>query len=132
MKIIKLKYLDHQDTGSLVFFESLKDIPFEIKRIYSIQGAKKGTHRGKHAHKNLKQFLFCPYGKIQVLLDDGYKKTEIILDHPQKGLLIETMIWRELVWLEDHSVLCVAASDYYDAEDYIRDYEEFKQTRKIR
>ena len=123
-KIIKIKKII-SDCGILSIFESNRDIPFEIKRIYYTYNAPLGTKRGMHAHKKLKQILFCPYGKIEVILDNGTEKKNVILDDPSKGLIIRGGIWRDLVWLKENSVLVVAASDYYDANDYIRDYNEF-------
>ena len=111
--------------GALTFIEGNRDIPFEIKRIYYIYGEKAGKQRGFHAHKKLQQVLFCPYGKINVTIDDGKEKKEILLDKPEMGLMLNSMTWREMTWLEDDSVLCVLASDYYDENDYIRDYEDF-------
>jgi dTDP-4-dehydrorhamnose 3,5-epimerase-like enzyme len=123
-KIIKIKKII-SDCGILSIFESNRDIPFEIKRIYYTYNAPLGTKRGMHAHKKLKQILFCPYGKIKVILDNGTEKKNVILDDPSKGLIIRGGIWRDLIWLKENSVLVVAASDYYDANDYIRDYNEF-------
>ena len=113
--------------GALSFFEANHDIPFEIKRIYYIYNVPQNTQRGAHAHKELKQLLFCPYGSVKILLDDGREKTEVILDTPDKGLIITPCIWRDMVWLQENSVLCAAVSDYYDESDYIRNYDEFKK-----
>lgn len=115
------------ETGVLSFFESQKDIPFAIKRIYYITNVKKNDIRGFHAHKQLNQLLFCPYGEIEIMLDDGYKIENIILDNPSKGLIIGSGVWHEMKWLINNSVLCVAASEYYDENDYIRSYGEFKR-----
>lgn len=123
IKDIKTKNTDN--IGSLSFFESYYDIPFEIKRIYYISNVKTGVKRGAHAHKALKQFMFCPYGSITITLDDGYSKENVTLDTPSRGLLVSPCLWRDMIWNTDNSVLCVAASDYYDESDYIRDYEEF-------
>lgn len=111
--------------GALSFFEAERDVDFEIKRVYYITGAPKGTVRGGHAHKKLKQLLFCPYGRIEITLDDGKRKSVYLLDDPSKGLLVESLYWRTMRWLEDDSVLCVAASEYYDESDYMRSYDEF-------
>jgi len=111
--------------GSLYFLESERDIRFVFKRMYSICGVKKGIRRGMHAHKELEQIAFCPFGAIRFLLDDGLSKEEIILNEPNKGLYIGKGIWREMVWEEDNSVLVVAASMLYDENDYIRDYGTF-------
>ena len=102
--------------------------PFDIKRIYYIYGAPQGTQRGGHAHKALRQVLWCPYGSILIKLDDGHEKSEVLLDDPAKGLIVEHNMWREMIWQQENSVLCVAADSYYEAEDYIRDYDEFLKT----
>lgn len=115
----------NEATGSLSFFESKKDIPFEIKRIYYIYDVPLDSTRGMHAHKKLQQLLWCPYGKIEIVLDNGKVKETIMLDSPKKGLLVGSGMWRDMYWKKAESVLCVAASDYYDEEDYIRDYDEF-------
>lgn len=111
--------------GMLSFFQTNTDIHFEIKRLYYIYGAKQGTKRGMHAHKELEQITFCPYGIIRFVLDDGYDTEEVLLDQPNQGLVIGKGIWRDMYWEQDDSVLVVAASLYYDEKDYIRDYDEF-------
>lgn len=113
--------------GGMVYAEAEKDIPFKIRRIYCIYKTEEGMHRGFHAHKENWQLLFCPYGSVQVLLDDGKKKEKIVLDEPQKGLIIYPNTWRELTWLKDDSVLCVAVSEYYDPSENTQDYQEFLQ-----
>lgn len=124
-KIVSIKSVATPNLGGLSFFESEKDISFPIKRIYYIYGVPKGGQRGGHAHKKLSQILFCPYGNITIKLDDGTEKAEILLDRADKGLIVEHNVWREMVWNQENSVLCVAASEYYDANDYIRDYQMF-------
>lgn len=113
------------ESGNLSFFEATCDIPFAIKRIYYTYDVPVGTKRGMHAHKNLQQFLWCPYGSIEVILDNGKEKISYILDSPEKGLLVTSGYWRDMYWRQEGSVLCVAASDYYNEDDYIRDYDEF-------
>ena len=113
------------NAGELSFFEADKDIPFDIKRIYYITKVPEGVRRGFHAHKELKQLLFCPYGRIQLILENELGREEIELSDPSVGVVIEKPTWREMLWLQSNSVLCVAASDYYTTEDYIRDYDEF-------
>ena len=114
-----------KSNGKLSFFQNSEKIAFTIKRIYYIYGAEKNTKRGMHAHKELEQITFCPYGTIRFRLDDGLSKEEIILNEPNKGLYIGKGIWREMYWEEDNSVLVVAASMLYDENDYIRDYGTF-------
>lgn len=124
-EIKQIKRIEAQGMGALQFFEAERDIPFQIKRFYYISDVLKGIERGSHAHKRLQQFLFCPYGEVNIKLDDGTKKTEINLNRPDIGILLTPCIWREMVWHKDNSVLCVAVSDFYDPNDYIRDHDEF-------
>jgi len=123
--LLYLKTIKNKDNGSLSIFESNRDIPFVIKRIYFIYKAVKNTLRGFHAHKTLTQLLWCPHGEIKVLVDNGKTKKWILLDSPNKAIIIHPYIWHEMQWVVDDSVLCVAASDYYDESDYIRDYKIF-------
>lgn len=124
-KIVSIKTEHTVDAGELSFFEANRDVNFGIKRIYYISKVPEGVRRGFHAHKTLKQFLFCPYGKIQLILDDGTKREEITLSDPSIGVVIDHPIWREMLWMQKDSVLCVAVSNYYEVEDYIRNYDEF-------
>ena len=126
-RIIKIKTIATVNAGELSFFESTKDIPFEIKRIYYISKVPEGVRRGYHAHKTLKQLLFCPYGRIQLVLENGHGREEIELSDPSVGVVIDEPTWREMLWIQKDSVLCVAASDYYDVDDYVRDYADFQR-----
>lgn len=127
LDIISIKTVSTPDIGSLSFFEAEHDIPFPIKRIYYIHNVPKNTQRGAHAHKTLRQILFCPFGSINILLDNGTEKVEVLLDNPSKGLVLDSCIWHDMIWMIENSVLCVAASDYYDENDYIRNYDEFME-----
>lgn len=123
--LIKLNKLGNKDSGYLSFFESNNDIPFDIKRVYYIYDVPMNTKRGMHAHKHLQQLLWCPYGSIEILMNDGKKSKSYLLDSPEIGLLVGNGIWREMHWKKEGSVLCVVASDYYDESDYIRNYDDF-------
>ena len=126
-KIVHIKTIPTVGAGELSFLEATHDVQFEFKRMYYISKVPEGTRRGFHAHKKLKQLLFCPYGRIQLVLENKYGREEIELSDPSIGVVIEEPTWREMLWLQKDSVLCVAASDFYEVEDYIRDYEEFKR-----
>ena len=88
------KSFGNQADGYLSFFEDF-DIGFSIKRIYYTYGVSLGTKRGCHAHKELQQMAWCPYGDITFILDDGKKREEVRLDNPSVGLKIGKGIWRE-------------------------------------
>ncbi len=126
-RIIEIKTIENKDPamGALSFLEGKRDIPFPIRRVYWITKTEAERRRGFHAHKLNCQLLFCPYGVIDIILDDGQKRTTVTLDRPGKGLLLMPGLWREMVWKQSDSVLCVLASEYYEAKEYIRDYDEF-------
>lgn len=129
-KVIRINTIPTVNAGELSFFEAAHDIPFDIKRVYYISKVPEGVRRGFHAHKQLKQLLFCPYGKIQLILENEYGREEIELSDPSIGVIIDKCTWREMLWLQKDSVLCVAASEYYSTDDYIRDYSEFRKIIK--
>jgi len=119
------------EKGSLIALEENKNIPFDIKRVYYIFGTKENVRRGFHAHKKLKQVAVCVSGRCKFLLDDGKEKKIILLDKPDKGLIIREMIWREMFDFSEDCVLLVLASELYDEQDYIRNYEEFLNIREV-
>lgn len=126
MQVIKYAFQQHGDTrGQLVALEEHKDIPFEIKRIYYMYDTGYGVRRGYHAHKSLEQILICIHGSCKILLDDGAEKKVVSLEKPYEGLYIANNMWREMFDFSSDAVLLVLASDYYNEEDYIRNYEEF-------
>ena len=83
--------------------------------------------RGEHAHKACHQFLVCVRGSVNVVADDGRDRQEYVLDRPEKGLHLPPMVWGIQYKYSPDAVLLVFASHYYDADDYIRDYEEFRR-----
>jgi hypothetical protein len=125
-KIIELpKILDRR--GNLTFIESCQHIPFDIKRVYYLYDVPGGASRGGHAHLHLRQFIIAASGSFTVLTDNGHKKEEFYLNRSYYGLYVPTMTWRELDNFSSGSVCLVLASEIYDADDYIRDYKEFKK-----
>lgn len=131
VKIIDIpKIIDPKGRGKLSVIE--KDIiPFEIKRVYYLYDVPSDAYRGGHAHKNLIQFMIPLSGSFEVLVDDGTNKTKIMLNKPNKGLLIPKGIWREMDNFSSGAVCAVLASDYFDEEDYFRDYNEYKKFKNL-
>ncbi|MCB5250053.1 MAG: FdtA/QdtA family cupin domain-containing protein [Candidatus Cloacimonetes bacterium] len=125
------KLIDFQilgdERGSLIAIEQGYDVPFDIKRVYYIFDTKDGVNRGFHAHINLKQICIAVKGSCIFVLDDGYKREEIKLANPNQGLLIEGLIWREMKDFSPNCILVVLASEHYSENDYIRDYNKFKE-----
>ena len=119
------------DRGSLVALEGNKTIPFDIKRVYYLFRTANDVTRGLHAHLALKQVLLCITGSCKVLLDDGVVRESVFLDSSTKGLLVNSLVWREMSQFSSDCVLLVIASEHYDETDYIRCYERFKKVAII-
>lgn len=126
MEIIKYTFQRHEDArGALVAVEENKEIPFPIKRVYYMYGVAQDTARGFHAHKKLEQVLICIHGSCKIVLDNGKEKQVVVLDKPYEGLYVGNLIWREMFDFSSDAVLLVLASELYNENDYIRDYETF-------
>lgn len=118
------KITDEKGRGKLSVIE--KDIiPFKINRVYYLYDVPSDAYRGGHAHKKLIQFLIPLSGSFEVIVDDGINKKRIMLNKPNKGLIIPTGIWRSLDNFSSGAVCLVLASEEFDEDDYIRDYNSF-------
>jgi dTDP-4-dehydrorhamnose 3,5-epimerase-like enzyme len=116
--------------GNLTFVEGQRHVPFDIKRVYYLYDVPGGEVRGGHAHRSLEQFIIAASGSFEVVLDDGLHRKSYFLNRSYTGLYIPRMIWRELVNFSSGSVCLVFASEYYDEDDYYRDYREFLAATK--
>lgn len=126
MKIEIITFPEYgDDRGTLIVLEQHKKIPFDIKRIYYMFDTQEGIRRGFHAHKKTRQLAIPIKGQCKILLDDGFEKAEVCLDHPEQGVMIEPMIWHEMFDYSEDCVLLVLADDFYDESDYIRNYDAF-------
>jgi dTDP-4-dehydrorhamnose 3,5-epimerase-like enzyme len=116
--------------GNLAVIEK-EVLPYAIKRVYYLYDVPSNAARGGHAHKEQLEFLIALSGSFTVILDDGQHKKEIMLNKPDKGLLIPTGIWRELNDFSSGAVCLVVSSGEFDEEDYIREYEDFKNFKSM-
>jgi UDP-2-acetamido-3-amino-2,3-dideoxy-glucuronate N-acetyltransferase len=112
--------------GSLSVAEAGKHVPFEPRRSFWVFDVPSKEIRGEHAHKTLHQYLICVKGTVAVVIDDGTKSQEIVLNQPNLGLHIPPRVWGVQYKYSGDAVLLVLASDAYDSADYIRDYSEFQ------
>lgn len=125
VKLIELpKILDER--GNLSFIEGIKHIPFSIKRTYLIYDVPGGEIRGGHAYFELNEFIVAIAGSFDVVLDDGIKKRTYSLNRSYYGLYVPKLIWRSLENFSTNSLCMILASEKYNEEDYLRDYDEFK------
>ena len=124
VKLIQLpKILDRR--GNLTFIEGHNQIPFSIKRTYWIYDVPGGQIRGGHAYKELEELIVALSGSFDVVLDDGVEKKTFSLNRSYVGLYVPKGLWRHIENFSTNSLAMVLASDRYDKQDYIRDYDEF-------
>jgi len=119
----------HNPAGNITIVEGGRNIPFNIQRIYYLYDIPGGESRGGHAHKGLYQLIVAASGSFEVLLDDGTNKKIVRLNRPSYGLLVVPGIWRELFEFSSGSVCMVLASHKYDENDYLREYEDFRNLK---
>lgn len=124
VQIVELKHVTDL-RGDLCVAEWEKDIPFTPRRVFLVYDVPSAKVRGEHAHKACHQFLVCVKGAVAVIADDGTTREEYLLDRPWLGLHLPPRIWGIQYKYSPDAVLLVFASHTYDADDYIRDYEEF-------
>lgn len=111
--------------GNLTVCEFANDLPFIPKRHFMVFGVPGKDVRGEHAHRKCHQFLIAAQGSVSVVADDGINRKEVLLDHPSKGFYLPSLTWGIQYKYSADAVLFVYASHCYDADDYIRDYDEF-------
>ena len=111
--------------GNLTVAQSFTDVPFDIKRVYWVYDVPGGECRGGHAHKLCKEVLIALSGSFHVTVDNGEERKTVLLNHPYQGLFIDTDVWRNLDDFSSGAVCLVLASEPFDEDDYIRDYDDF-------
>ena len=118
--------------GSLTVGEVPTEVPFSPARYFAVFGVPSVELRGEHAHKQCQQFLICLHGSCRVLLDDGERRCEVTLDRPDMGVFMPEMIWGTQYRYSPDAVLLVFASRPYEADDYLRTYDDFLAERALR
>lgn len=114
------------ERGHLVIVEGMQDVPFEIKRIFYIYGSDTSVVRGQHANRRTKFVLINVAGQSKVKVLDGKGNEAVFsLNRPHTGIYLPTMVWKDMYDFSPDSVLLVLASEHYDPDEYIRDYELF-------
>lgn len=121
---------NHSDKGNITAINNSIELPFDIKRVYYLYDIPGGEARGGHAHKELKQLIIAASGSFDLTIDDGITKRTFQLNRPNVGVLMPAGLWRELHNFSSGSICLVLASETYSEDDYIRNYEIFKQYKK--
>jgi len=125
LKFNERKSLVNKEFGSLVPIEAEGEIPFKFKRIYYIYDVEKSQIRGHHSHKKLHQVLICVHGSVDIKIENFFGESIFHLSDPTIGLYVGPDNWREMFNFSEDAVLLVLASEHYDENDYIRDYDQF-------
>ena len=115
--------------GNLSFFESPNQLPFEIARTYWVYDVPGGETRGSHAFREQQEFIVALSGSFDVVLHDGKEELKFQLNRSYYGLFVPKMYWRRMENFSTNSLALIVSDKLYDAEDYIRDFEEFKALR---
>ncbi|MEI8389687.1 MAG: FdtA/QdtA family cupin domain-containing protein [bacterium] len=123
-KLIDLN-VNGDDRGSLVAFEKNQNVPFEVKRAFYIFDTKGEITRGVHANKKSEFLLIVISGSCRVKVDTGKEQDDILLNKPQKALYLNKLVWKEMYEFSHNTVLLVLSNEYYDENEYIRDYNHF-------
>ncbi|EAI3719874.1 WxcM-like domain-containing protein [Campylobacter coli] len=123
-KLINLKYFDDKNS-TLIAIEKQVNCPFEIKRIFYIFDVPKNTIRGEHANLNSEFFFIGLKGECKIKIDNGKEQKNFILNNPKQGLYIDKMLWKQMYDFSKDCILLVLSNTLYDANEYIRDYNEF-------
>ena len=114
------------ERGNLVVAECGEDeVPFNVKRVFYIYGSDPEVVRGQHANRRTEFVLINVCGTSKVKMDNGNETEVIELNRPRMGLYIPTMVWKDMYDFSKDSVLLVLASEHYDADEYIRDYDAY-------
>lgn len=112
--------------GALTYGEIGSELPFVPNRFFLVYKVPSSEIRGEHAHVTLHEVLVCLRGSLSVMVDDGKNRDEVVLDSPQVGLHIPPMIWRVHYKYSVDAIMLSLCSHVYDANDYIRDYDDFR------
>lgn len=118
------------ERGHLVIVEGNQDIPFDIKRVFYIYGSDQDVTRGRHANYRSEFVLINVAGTSKVRVDDGTNQKVYHLDRPHTGIYLPKLIWKDMYDFSEDSVLLCLASEHYDADEYIRDYNVYLEVMR--
>ncbi|MBD5470168.1 MAG: WxcM-like domain-containing protein [Lachnospiraceae bacterium] len=118
------------ERGHLVIIEGNENVPFDIKRVFYIYGSDRDVIRGRHANYHSEFVLINVSGTSKVKVDDGINQQIFHLDRPHVGVYIPKLVWKDMYDFSEDSVLLCLSSEHYDADEYIRDYDQYLKIMK--
>jgi hypothetical protein len=122
---------NHSEKGNITAVNNGLEVPFNIQRVYYLYDVPGGEARGGHAHRDLQQLIIAASGSFDLTVDDGKVKRTFQLNRPNQGVFMPAGLWRELNNFSSGSICLVLASIPYSETDYLRDYQEFLNFKKI-
>lgn len=130
-RIIDLKTIGHEN-GRLSVFENLATAPFSVRRVYYIYDLPAGAERGGHSHLSTSELVVPLAGSFDVVVDDGHATKRVTVNRPDHGILLPAGIWRTLDNFSSGAICLVLASEKYDEDDYVREYDDFKKLTAVK
>lgn len=121
----------HNRAGNITPIQNGIEVPFDIKRVYYLYDVPGGESRGAHGHRHLEQLIVAASGAFDITIDDGHNKKTVQLNRPDKGLYLKPGMWRDITNFSSGAICLVLASELYTEEDYIRDYQEFLNYKRL-
>jgi len=121
---------NHHANGNLTAVNNSVELPFDLKRTFYIYDVPGGAERGGHSHYTCQEFIVAISGSFDVSIDDGENQYTYTLNRPYQGLLVAPGIWRTLQNFSSGSVCLALASDHFDEDDYVREYEKFIELKQ--
>jgi hypothetical protein len=115
--------------GSITPVHGSREIPFDVVRVFYVYDVPGGEGRGAHAHRELHQFIVSVMGAFDVTVDDGLARRTITLSRAYHGLYVPNTIWCALSGFSSGAVCVVLTSDHFKEDDYIRNYDDYRQFR---
>lgn len=120
----------HSRQGNITPVQNNVNIPFEVKRIYYLYDIPGGESRGAHGHKELESLIIAVSGSFDITIDDGFNKKTVQLNRPYLGLNLKPGMWRDISNFSSGAICLVLASEKFDKNDYLRNYNDFLKFKK--
>jgi len=127
---LELERIGDPSIGYLTVQSLARGFPFEVRRVFWTFTTPPDVTRGRHAHHETEMVLLALSGEIKVSTELPDELPELfMLESPNEGLYLPPLCWRTMSY-SPGAVQLVFASTEYSADDYIRDYDEFRRMRK--